>query len=134
MGDIMEDLSLKTAKELREYAEENNISLGDAKTKTKILSKILNIESNISEDKGTEKPENVIVSPVMSNKNATKGTPEKPSPSKVAVYSQKNLRWNLVGSLAPGYNIVTKEAAEKWLTLSSVREATPEEVADHYGL
>ena len=130
----MEDLSLKTIKELKEYAEENNISLGDAKTKANILSKILNTQSRIPEDKDLEKPENVIASPVLSNKSATKGTPEKPSPLKVAVYSQKNLRWNMIGSLTPGYNIVTKEEAEKWLTISSVREATPEEVANHYGL
>jgi hypothetical protein len=134
MGETMEDLSLKTAKELREYAEENNINLGDAKTKTKILSKILNIESNIEEDKGLEKPENVITSPVSLNKSAGTKAPEKMTPTKVAVYSEKNLRWNMIGTLTPGYNIVTKEAAEKWLTLNSVREATPEEVADHYGL
>jgi hypothetical protein len=134
MGETMEDLSLKTAKELREYAEENNINLGDAKTKTKILSKILNIESNIGEDMGLEKPENVITSPVSLNKSASTKAPEKMTPTKVAVYSEKNLRWNMIGTLTPGYNIVTKEAAEKWLTLNSVREATPEEVADHYGL
>jgi len=45
----MEHLSSKTAKELREYAEENGIDLGDAKTKTKILSKIMDIEAGISE-------------------------------------------------------------------------------------
>jgi hypothetical protein len=134
MGETMEDLSLKTAKELREYAEENNINLGDAKTKTKILSKILNIESNIGEDMGLEKPENVITSPVSLNKSASTKAPEKMTPTKVAVYSEKNLRWNMIGTLTPGYNIVTKEEAEKWLTLNSVREATPEEVADHYGL
>jgi len=130
----MEELSLKTAKELREYAEENNISLGDAKTKTKILSKILNIESSIGEDIKTEKPENIIMSPTSSNKSASIRSTEKMTASKVAVYSEKNLRWNMIGTLTPGYNIVTKEAAEKWLTLNSVREATPEEVADHYGL
>jgi hypothetical protein len=38
-----------------------------------------------------------------------------------------------VGKIEKGYNIVTKAAAEKWLTRSHVREATPEELAREYG-
>ena len=52
---------------------------------------------------------------------------------KVAVWSAKNIRWTGVGELSKGYNIVTKEAAEKWLSKVGIREATPEEVATHYG-
>jgi hypothetical protein len=51
---------------------------------------------------------------------------------KVAVWSSKNIRWTGVGELSKGYNIVTKEAAEKWLTRQGIREATPEEVATYY--
>ena len=59
---------------------------------------------------------------------------EKPvSDSKVAIWSDKNIRWSGVGTLAKGYNIVNKEAAEKWLVREGIREATPEEVATHYG-
>ena len=53
--------------------------------------------------------------------------------SKTAVWSDKNVRWSGVGALIKGYNIVTKEAAEKWVTMKGVRTATPEEVATHYG-
>jgi len=53
--------------------------------------------------------------------------------SKVAVWSDKNIRWSDVGSLIKGYNITNKEVADKWLTKKGVREATPEEVAAHYG-
>jgi hypothetical protein len=134
MEETMEDLSLKTVKELKEYAQEKNIDLGDAKTKAKIVSKILNVEPKIAEDKIIENLKSVVMSPVSLNKDDTRKTLEKPSPSKIAVYSEKNLRWNMVGSLTSGYNIVTKEEAEKWLTLSFVREATPGEVANHYGL
>jgi hypothetical protein len=35
--------------------------------------------------------------------------------------------------IAVGYNIVTKEASEKWLTHRLVRTVTPEELASHYG-
>lgn len=52
---------------------------------------------------------------------------------KVALWSSSNVRWTGVGSLSKGYNIINKEAAEKWLTRNGVREATPEEVATHYG-
>ena len=52
---------------------------------------------------------------------------------KVALWSASNVRWTGVGSLSKGYNIINKEAAEKWLTRNGVREATPEEVATHYG-
>ena len=53
--------------------------------------------------------------------------------NKVALWSDRNVRWNLIGNLTKGYNIVTKEAAEKWLTQRGIREATPEEVATYYG-
>jgi hypothetical protein len=52
---------------------------------------------------------------------------------KVALWSEKNIRWSSVGTLTKGYNIVTKEAAEQWLTKTGIREATPQEVALHYG-
>lgn len=54
--------------------------------------------------------------------------PAHQSADKVAIYSTKNVRWEEVGSLSRGYNIVTKEQADKWLTRSHVRTATPEEV------
>jgi hypothetical protein len=52
---------------------------------------------------------------------------------KVALWSSKNMRWTNVGALVKGYNIVTKEAAEKWLTRQGVRKASAEEVATYYG-
>jgi len=51
----------------------------------------------------------------------------------VALYSTKNVSWQGVGSLSKGYNIVSKEEAEKWQTRNHVRPATPEEVAAAYG-
>ena len=48
--------------------------------------------------------------------------------NKVAIYSTKNVRWEEVGTLYRGYNIVTKDQADKWLTRSHVRIATPDEV------
>jgi hypothetical protein len=52
---------------------------------------------------------------------------------KVAIHSTKNVRWAEVGSVSRGYNIVTKAQADKWLTRSHVRIATPEEVKKAFG-
>ena len=51
----------------------------------------------------------------------------------VALYSTKNVTWSEVGKVYRGYNIVEKDAAEKWLTRSHIRIATPEEVAKEFG-
>jgi len=51
----------------------------------------------------------------------------------VALYSSKNLfKYNL-GELSVGYNIVSKEDAENWLSHKAVRVAEPEEIAAYYG-
>jgi len=48
---------------------------------------------------------------------------------KVAIYSTSNVRWEEAnGAIYKGVNIVTKDQADKWLTRSHVRIATPEEV------
>ena len=52
---------------------------------------------------------------------------------KVAIYSTRNVTWSEVGKVYRGYNIVDKDAAEKWLTRSHIRTATPEEVAKEFG-
>ncbi len=52
---------------------------------------------------------------------------------KVALYSTKNVTWSEVGKVYRGYNIVDKDASEKWLTRSHIRIATPEEVAKEFG-
>lgn len=51
----------------------------------------------------------------------------------VAIHSTRNVTWAEVGKVYIGYNIVTKEAADKWLTRDHTRLATPEEVAQEFG-
>lgn len=67
----------------------------------------------------------------LENKNNTEN--KKEDLESVAIWSEKSIRWGDLGSLTRGYNIVKKEAAEKWLTRNGIRQATPEEVAIHYG-
>jgi hypothetical protein len=50
------------------------------------------------------------------------------SVEKVALFSTKNVSWPAVGKISKGYNIVSKEVADHWLTRSHIRLATPEEV------
>jgi len=53
---------------------------------------------------------------------------------KVAIYSTKNVRWeDANGAVYRGVNIVTSDQADKWLTRSHVRLATPDEVEKALG-
>lgn len=110
--DIVEDLKKKTVPQLRSYAKKNNIDIFGSNTKAEILEVIL---CWFPKEEPTEPKK--------------KAEPKK----KVAIYAARNLHWSSVGDLKIGYNIVTKEESEKWLSHKAVRLATPEEVAKHYG-
>lgn len=121
-----------------------------AAAKTQVVENV-----SVTEAEAPAPAENVISAPtretssgpsIISNDNGVIGSPQaervfnkvveeepKENPNRTAVWSDKNIRWQGVGSLVKGYNIVTKEAAEKWLSRDGIREATPEEVATHYG-
>lgn len=123
---------------------------------TKKAAATVDAVENVSVTEAEAPAENVISAPekvaapvkpsIISNDNGVIGSPhaekvfkkvveEAPAEdtNKVALWSDKNLRWSGLGTLVKGYNIVTKEAAEKWLSRGGIREATPEEVAAHYG-
>ena len=109
---LIEDLKSKTVFELKSYAKKNNIDLFGVSTKNDILEVIFSFVP-----KDTER---LVV--------------EHAAPKeKVAVYSNRNLTWTGVGALTKGYNIVTQEDCEKWLTHKAVRTASPEEVKRAYG-
>ena len=89
--------------------------------------------------KGGKKPgsmastgDNAIGSPGAdrSIKPSAKAGPKKAT---IAIYSDRNVSWVGVGKISKGYNIVSKDQADKWLTRRHVREATPEEVASEFG-
>jgi hypothetical protein len=52
---------------------------------------------------------------------------------KVAIFASRNIHWQGMGKVQKGYAIVSKEDAEKWVTLSAVRLATPEEIKTYLG-
>lgn len=109
---LVEELKSKTVFELKSYAKKNNIDLFGVSTKNDILEVIFSFVPKESSELVVDKP--------------------KPT-EKVAIYSARNLNWNGVGQLNKGYNIVTKEDADKWTTNKSVRTASPEEVKRAYG-
>lgn len=110
--EVVDKFSKMTMPQLKSYAKKNKIDLVGASTKIEILEAILPFVPRQDEET-VQKIEN--------------------PKEKVAIYSNRNIHWNGVGSIEKGYNIVTKEASVKWLTHKSVREATPAEVAKHYG-
>ena len=110
---IIEDLSKKTVMEIKSYAKKNNIDLFGVKTKAHMLE--------------------VIASWTPKEKSIVEPKVNKLVDEKVALFSERNIFWNGVGEVVIGYNIVTKEVSEKWLTHDKVRIATPQEVAKHYG-
>lgn len=81
----------------------------------------------------TSVEDNVIASSAKSEKpaKAAKNDSEVKE-EKVALYSAKNATWNGVGKVYRGYNIVSKAAADSWLTRPHIRLATPEEVAKEF--
>ena len=106
----VEDLKTKSVFEIKSFAKKNNIDLQDARTKVEML--------NILEGKEVVK--------IAKNK----------VPEKIAIYSERNKHNSdkKIGSLKVGYNIVSKEAADWWLSRKGVRLATPQELARHYGI
>lgn len=71
--------------------------------------------------------------PIVEAPKAEKPKKEKAIKSEtetVALFAERNISWSGVGSLKAGYNIVSKEDADKWLSGSlKIRLATPEEIA-----
>jgi hypothetical protein len=81
----------------------------------------------------TSNEENVIGSASAEKKEAAKSKASEEK-NTVAIYSTKNVSWSGVGQVSKGYNIVTRQAADKWATRNHIRIATPEEVAGEYGI
>lgn len=115
MNLTIDELKDKTVMALKAYAKKNNIELFEANTKLEILEILASWIP-------PEKTEEIVK---KASKDATLD-------NKVALYSQRNIHMANLGALTVGYNIVSKEASEKWLTHRLVRIAPPEEVASYY--
>lgn len=151
----MSNFETMTVAQLKAYAQENSVNLDGATTKTQILAALTNMKASISSSEqavvtisdtkvkerrspksATKSDEGGVVTTRTADQFKNKSFDKAPdlTNSKVAIHSEKNMAWMSVGRIVKGYNIVTKEASENWLTRKGVRKATPEEVASHYGL
>ena len=90
-------------------------------------------KSNINSDKEEKTVSSRAADAALAKKPSNVKEEEPKKEEKVALWSSKNIRWTGTGTLAKGYNIVTKEAADKWLKKQGIRKATPEEIAAYYG-
>jgi len=76
----------------------------------------------------------VIGTPVSTVKKKETVAPKKSKEQKAAIHSTKNLNWPGVGQVSKGYNIIPKDKLEQWLSRDHIREATPQEIAEEFGL
>ena len=115
MNLTMDQLKDKTVMALKSYAKKNNIELFESNTKLEILEILAS-----------------WIPPEITEETAEKAGKNKDLTNKIALHSDRNLHMDGLGALSVGYNIVSKEASEKWLTHRLVRIAQPEEVASYY--
>ncbi len=115
MNLTMDQLKDKTVMALKAYAKKNNIELFESNTKLEILEILAS-----------------WIPPEITEETAEKAGKNKDLTNKIALHSDRNIHMEGLGALSVGYNIVSKEASEKWLTHRLVRIAQPEEVASYY--
>ncbi len=115
MNLTMDQLKDKTVMALKAYAKKNNIELFESNTKLEILEILAS-----------------WIPPEITEETAEKAGKNKDLTNKIALHSDRNLHMDGLGALSVGYNIVSKEASEKWLTHRLVRIAQTEEVASYY--
>jgi hypothetical protein len=120
---------------VEEIAAENNIeaSVTEAPETTNAIT-----TADLSRGSGTAQAVGQVVNGVIGvtqveRKVEQPSTIVKKSNKTVAIHSTKNVSMPGVGKVYRGYNIVTPEQAEKWLTRDHIRIATPEEVAREFG-
>ena len=105
--------------------DNQKVITGPAKKKTSGSS---NMQKNPENILGSKAADRALAKIIVEEKEESKKVAEK-----VALWSNKNIRWSDVGDLKKGYNIVTEGASEKWLSRDGIRKATPEEVATYFG-
>jgi len=105
--------------------DNQKVITGPAKKKT---SRSSNIQKDTENVLGSKAADRALAKIIVEEKEEPKKVSEK-----IALWSNKNIRWSDVGDLKKGYNIVTEGASEKWLSRDGIRKATPEEVATYFG-
>ena len=115
--------NVKVAKVVNDDSQK--VITGPAKKKTSTSS---NMQKNPENVLGSKAADRALAKIIVEEKEEPKKVSEK-----IALWSNKNIRWSDVGELEKGYNIVTEGASEKWLSRDGIRKATPEEIATYFG-
>lgn len=123
---------------VEEVAVENNIeaSISEAEESTDAITTSDFSRSSSDTVQGIGSVANGVIGVAETPRpvKTAKAAPVKKKATKtVAVFSTRNVSWNGVGKVSRGYNIVTQEEADKWVTRDHIRIATPEEVAREFG-
>lgn len=117
-------------------AEKDNVVAEEAPVKAEAENVITNERQNLGSGDdtvaGITAVENGVIGTGKVAKKTKAAAKAEVKVEKVAVHSTKNVTWSGVGKVYRGYNLVTPEQAEKWLTRSHIRVATPEEVAKEF--
>lgn len=113
--------STETVEELT-VAEENNVISFENELDPD-LPKMASMESDKS---------GIVTSAKTKEPAASKTKKTETKKETVAIFSTRNVTWSEVGKVYRGYNIVSKEAADKWLTRDHIRLATPQEIAEEF--
>lgn len=132
------------AENIVEETSEATVEVSDIKVKNKGLPEADQnnvIGSSRTEAKGGKKSGRIyqtnndaIGSSSADKSPKVKATEPEKQVEKIAIYSTKNVLWQNVGEIKKGFNFMSKETADVWLTRNHVRLATPEEVAEEYGV
>jgi len=122
---------------VEEVAMENNFeaSVSEAQESTDAITTSDFSRSNSDTVQGIGSVANGVIGVAETPRTPKKTVSAAPKKSNktVAIHSTKNVSWSGVGKVYRGYNIVTPEQSEKWLTRNHIRLATPEEVAKEFG-
>jgi hypothetical protein len=110
---LVDELKVMTVFELKSYAKKRGIDLFGITTKVEFLEVILNF---VPKEEPEAKEEEIKDSELE------------------VVLAPRNLYWAGVGKLKEGYNLVSKQDAEKWLRVKSVSSATASDLARSYGI
>ena len=124
-----------SVEELRELAKIKNISMPGAQRKPDMVFYIQEVgvsQEDIKNAKDALKNNNKKIDEPVKKK--VKNNSSDLSFDKIAIYSENNKFSLEYGRLEKGYNILDKDKAEFFLKMKNVRQASPQEVAEFYGV
>lgn len=124
-----------STEELKELAKNKNIQMVGVSRKPDMIFYIQEA-GEVTEEEITTAKNNLLVKPqanVVKPKQINKKTKVEIDSNKTAIFSEKNMFSSTYGRIEKGYSIVTRDMADYFIQQKSVREVSPQEVAEYYG-